>query len=279
MAKNKISFQERVQNAFQNINTLFGSNVFTTIAGLVKANQDQKRLDLFREEQQAIGEELIGGTESANERLLRDTEQFASQSLAESEHFFGTTQPGAFSALQEEGRLFGGEIVALEQARSASILSEIEGLGEAERDQLNRNADIARRRSTGRLSALGLGSTSVGASTIGAQNTAQQQNLSLLNERLTRERVDTISGLSRDVIGAQTAAGQLNLDLSAAGIEFAQSNFENRIGNRREFSLAGGEEQLAGQLRINELRTEGIVNEPPVVNQAATNELIFNSAG
>ena len=256
---------------FEIATDVISSNPFAFGYNLWLNKINQPILDKFRADQEAIADRVVGGVTDAAGRLTSETGAIGAQNLRGAEQLFGFDQPAAFDALQEEAGLFGREIVAMQRAREASILSEIEGLGDAERAGLNRTFDRASRSSAGRLTGFGLGGTSVASSVGTGIERARTQERSALEERLTRERVDTISGLSEDVIGARIAAGELNLGLQRERIGFNQSTFENLAASRDLFGLAGARAQREGALDISDV--EGSIDrQPPIIGQ----QIAFN---
>lgn len=277
------------------LGSFLGSQVVGGLFGLAQAAREDKRKEQFRQEQLARADEARGFLFEPLDRLLADTERFASESLAFSEDFLGSAGSrfaevadplrGMIRGRTQAGIAGANELVRFQQEREQRLLAEQAGLGEAERAELNRQFRNLEQTERSRLGGLGFSGSAVSSVASGARR-AGAADLSLLNERLQRERVGLSERLSAETL--QSRAGALEFatglrgeqiqglgDLGFAGLDFEQQAFADILAARERFGLMPAQQAVAGGERMASFITEDVLFEPPVVGTA--NNLLFQS--
>lgn len=286
------------KDIFQGLNVLAGSQLFGAVSSFFLAGQQQEREDEFKKEQEGRFAEIQGLLGPELDTLLADTIRIADRVLIESEQFLGgagdrfraTTDPlvsranelaGQFVGVETEGRTQGAGLLADQRAFESRILSEHEGLGDVERQELNRRFGALGRTQQARLAGVGLGGTTAAASVAGGVERARSRDLGLLNENLRRDRIDlsrelgteTLSTLdlvnqrnlelSRDRIGAAGQALGFRTQVAGAGLEFEDRAFADLQDTRLTTGLLPATTALAGAERRVDILTEDVIFEAP----------------
>lgn len=245
------------------------------------------RADTAAEEHRDLQLDISRGLESvlteSGERALTDVTRFSEMNLADSEQFFGNASAlfesvadplrGMIRGRTQAGIAGADELVGLQQERERRLLAEAEGLGEAERGELNRRFQNLEQTERSRLGGLGFSGSAISSVASGARR-AGSAELSLLNERLQRERLELSGELSGETLklrgealdfatGLRADQIQSFADLGFGGIDFQQQALQSLLTDRFKFGLAPAEQEAINAQNLVNLYTQDIIFEPP----------------
>lgn len=190
------------------------------------------RLDQMLQERQA-GQHVVGRTQAENQRALRELGGFTggmqgqygalTGGLTGEWNQYADKIPALYGGMMGRNMQVGegitSDLTGGYRSRLGTAMGMLEGSGQQERRDINRQFEELGGAQEQRLAQQGLGGTTIGANL--AQGRARQQSDALggLEERLRQQRIGTYAGLSGEALGAERGLreNQLGRELGIMG--------------------------------------------------------------